>query len=215
MGDETRQPPKPEAGPERSDPSRDPARARAPKKSPKKKGRTNIRPRKAHEVSGAKPLSPKRLAFVEAYMETSNGTESARRAGYTGTPEALAVTASRLLRDAKVAAAIAERQREPKARGEASRRELRQFWTGVMRGEVVTEIRKVDDAGNETVTKVPSEMRDRLKASEHLAKTRGMFIEKREHKHEGAVLNELSAALQRALNESGEQAPQPNGVKSD
>lgn len=48
--------------------------------------------------------------FVEAYIATKgNGTESARRAGYKGSDNALNVQSQRLLRNAWVKSAIAER----------------------------------------------------------------------------------------------------------
>lgn len=48
-------------------------------------------------------------AFVNEYIIDFNGTQAARRAGYQGDDNALAVTASRLLRNAKVADAVRER----------------------------------------------------------------------------------------------------------
>lgn len=56
-------------------------------------------------------LNPRRHAFVHHYTAGAegvrgNGRESARAAGFTGADGSLDVTASRLLRDAKVAAAI-------------------------------------------------------------------------------------------------------------
>lgn len=44
----------------------------------------------------------RQLLFAEYYLELWNGTEAARRAGYKGDDNTLAVTASRLLRNAKV-----------------------------------------------------------------------------------------------------------------
>jgi hypothetical protein len=53
---------------------------------------------------------PRQLLFAEAFIATKgNGTLSAERAGYNGGPASLAVTASRLLRSAKVQGFIAKR----------------------------------------------------------------------------------------------------------
>lgn len=54
-------------------------------------------------------LTPKQRNFVLAYLSNNgNGTAAARTAGYKGTEGSLAVTASRLLTNAKVSRALAE-----------------------------------------------------------------------------------------------------------
>jgi len=60
----------------------------------------------------ASKLTPKEQRFVDAYLGKANGvaTKAARQAGYRQTEGALAVTGSRLLRKAKVRAAIQARQ---------------------------------------------------------------------------------------------------------
>lgn len=57
-------------------------------------------------------LTGKQARFVDEYIVCLNGTESARRAGYSGDTSALAVEASRLLRNAKVTRALDERLKE-------------------------------------------------------------------------------------------------------
>lgn len=51
-------------------------------------------------------LTPKQRDFVLAYVETNNGTVAARKAGYKGTDDALAVRASEAVRNSKIKAAI-------------------------------------------------------------------------------------------------------------
>jgi phage terminase small subunit len=102
-------------------------------------------------------LNPKQSAFVEAYA--GDGVEAARKAGYTGTPAVLAITASKLLRVSKVAEAIAKRRQANTKRLIASREERQEFWTLVMK-----------DTGEE--------MRERLKASELLGRSEADFIER-------------------------------------
>jgi phage terminase small subunit len=58
-------------------------------------------------VSDAKPLSEKARRFAELYA--GDGVAAARAAGYTGTPASLAVTASRLRSDPRVAAIVEAR----------------------------------------------------------------------------------------------------------
>lgn len=110
-------------------------------------------------------LTPKRRAFVLAYIGEARGgvIEAARLAGYAQPhPEG-----ARLLRVATVQAAI-EALRAPVERDAiASVDELRAFWTSVSRGDV-----KDGEA--------PAGLAVRLRASELLGKSAGMFIERRE-----------------------------------
>ena len=55
-------------------------------------------------------LSDKRARFGQEYVRDQNGTQAAIRAGYA--PGSAYVTASRLLRNAQVSAAVAEKQEE-------------------------------------------------------------------------------------------------------
>jgi phage terminase small subunit len=55
-------------------------------------------------------LNARRRRFVKEYLIDLNATKAAERAGYQGKPEVLMVTGSRLLSNAKVAAAIADEQ---------------------------------------------------------------------------------------------------------
>lgn len=57
-----------------------------------------------HTLTDSRGLNPKRAAFVAEYPKDKNGKQAAIRAGYS--PRSAEVTASRLLRDAKVKAAI-------------------------------------------------------------------------------------------------------------
>ncbi len=118
-------------------------------------------------------LTPKQQAFVDHYA--GNGVEAARAAGYTGSDGALATSASRLLRHAGVAEALARRnevvqqaRRQAAVQGGriANRVERQAFWTQVM-----------DDT--------KAEMGARLKASELLGKSEADFTEK--VKHEGGL----------------------------
>ena len=66
-------------------------------------------PAKSHLLFGG--LSKREFLFVDYYLADpeGNGTEAARKAGFTGTAESLWTTASRLLRRAKVQAEIRRR----------------------------------------------------------------------------------------------------------
>lgn len=54
-------------------------------------------------------LTPRTLTFIDHWIQTGNGTESARIAGFPGDDNSLASAASRLLRSVKVSAEISRR----------------------------------------------------------------------------------------------------------
>jgi phage terminase small subunit len=57
-------------------------------------------------LSLSESLRPKQKLFIKYYLETGNGTESARRAGYAGDDNVLGVCAYDLLRNPKVRAEL-------------------------------------------------------------------------------------------------------------
>lgn len=129
-------------------------------------------------------LTPKQQAFVDAYA--GNGVEAARLAGYAGDAKTLAVTASRLLADAKVSEAIAKRnavvqqvrqEAAVQAGRIATRSERQAFWSQVMADQACR-------------------MTDRLKAAELLGKSEADFVERLQH--EGKLtLEQLVLASQK------------------
>jgi len=103
-------------------------------------------------------LTDKQQRFADVFM--GNATQAAIDAGYS--EKTAEVQGSRLLRNVKVLEAIKNRQMERKTSTIASREEIQQFWTDVMTG-------------------LESEdMKDRLKASELLAKSEGYFLDRHE-----------------------------------
>jgi phage terminase small subunit len=113
-------------------------------------------------------LTEKQRRFVEAYMGQAKGnaTEAARLAGYSGNENALSQRGFELVRNSKVSQAIEERRQAcPLV---MSREQLQEFWSRVALGQELD--------GDDVAA-----MRDRLKASELLARTQGAFVEKVEH----------------------------------
>lgn len=102
--------------------------------------------------------------FVDAF--DGNGAEACRIAGYKGSVQALSTQAARLLKKAEIVEAIQKRTKKSTAKVIASREERQAFWT------------QIQNDGSQ-------EMRDRLKASELLARSEGDFIER--HEHTGVV----------------------------
>lgn len=107
-------------------------------------------------------LTEKQRRFVDAYLgeAAGNATEAARLAGYKGNDNTLASVGTENLRKPAIAEAITLLQRDDPL--VASRVERQRFWTRVMmEGE--------------------AEMKDRLRASELLAKSGRDFIDRVEH----------------------------------
>ena len=119
-------------------------------------------------------LTQKQQAFIECY--TGNATEAAKLAGYS---EATAYSiGQRLLKQPKVAAAIRARDAERTSDEVANREARLKFWTSVMYD-------------------VTQSIRDRLRASELLAKAQGDFLIKIAEENEAHI--DLTAAVRLAL----------------
>ncbi len=106
-------------------------------------------------------LNIKQKKFADYYIETGNATASYLKAGYEAEGNAAEVNASRLLRNAKVLEYIKERNEQLEVEVIADITETKRFWTELLRDE-------------------NADMKDRLKASEYIAKTNGAFVEKKE-----------------------------------
>jgi hypothetical protein len=111
------------------------------------------------QAKTSRPLSERIVKFVSTYAATLNATQAAIAAGYSA--KSASQAASRLLRDAKVAAAIAAFTENSKRDTIMSAVERHEFWSRVARGH-----------------EPEAEMKDRLKAAELLGKVQGDFIER-------------------------------------
>lgn len=112
-------------------------------------------------------LTEKQRRFVEAYAETANATESARRAGYAS-PN---VTGSKMLVNPSIAAALQKLSERRTSKAIATIDECQAMLTEIMHGGV---------AGTEP--------KDRIAAIDKLLKTHGAYLEKREVEHKGAAV---------------------------
>ena len=100
-------------------------------------------------------MTPRQKRFVEAF--SGNASAAARAAGYS---EKTAYSqGERLLRNVEILTAIQERENRQLSALVATRSERQSFWSRVMRDEA-------------------EQMRDRLRASELLAKASGDFLER-------------------------------------
>jgi phage terminase small subunit len=107
-------------------------------------------------------LPERRRRFAEEYARLGVGVAAAKAAGYAGNDTVLGITASRLLKDARVQQAIIKAGESTRSAKVMDRREREELLTAFARG--------LEDC----------EPKDRLKAIELLGKMGGDFIEKRE-----------------------------------
>lgn len=108
-------------------------------------------------------LTIKQRRFSELYVETGNATQSYIDAGYKASTRNVAeVEGFKLLRNPKIKQAIEYLNKKIEDESIAGMVEVKQFWTQMMRA-------------------IHVEDKDKLKASELIARTNGAFIEKIEH----------------------------------
>lgn len=105
----------------------------------------------------AEELTPKQKAFADYYIETGKAEESAIRAGYSKS-YARAHAHDTLLANVGISEYIAERVRPTEEKRIATGDEIMEFFTAVMRGEVM------DAFG------LPPSLADRKDAGKELAK---------------------------------------------
>lgn len=108
-------------------------------------------------------LTTKQQRFADYYIQTGNATESAAKAGYSK-KTARSIGQENLTKP-DIAKYIDEVNKKLENERIADMKEIKEFWTSMFRNEI-------------------AEDKDRLKASEYLAKTNGAFLEKVEHSGE-------------------------------
>lgn len=139
-------------------------------------------------------LNNRQKLFVIHYLETRNGTQSAKLAGYEGSDDVLAVTASRLLNHAKVKEALESyfKSRILSANGVLS--EL----SDIAFAPLSDMEAKVTENGI-----IPPILRpaDKIKSLELVGKFHGLFMERSESVNVNIDLNgsDLASILQGAL----------------
>ena len=101
-------------------------------------------------------LTEKQKRFADYYIESGNAEEAAKKAGYNARGNT-----TKLLQNTTIRQAIKERNKQIESHRIASMEEVKQFWADTMRNE-------------------ENDLKDRLKASEYIAKTNAAFVEKRE-----------------------------------
>lgn len=119
-----------------------------------------------------KKLTAKQSTFIDAYLGEArmNAAQAARIAGYKH-PETQGAENLRKLRP-WIDKAMNERHTE----AIATQKEVQEFFTSVLRGEVKEEV--VSNSGK--ILEVPASTKDRLKAAECMGRAYGMFTERKE-----------------------------------
>lgn len=118
-----------------------------------------------------KKLTNKQITFIDAYLGEAkmNATQAARIAGYKN-PEVQGAENLRKLRPY-----ISKTMDERHTKAIATQKEVQEFFTSVLRGEVKEEV----VSNNGKILEVPASTKDRLKAAECMGRAYGMFTERK------------------------------------
>lgn len=123
-----------------------------------------------------KSLTVKQRRFVDAYIETGNAAEAARRAGYKS--RNADVMGRENLRKPTVRKVLEARLKEIEDKRIAKAKEVMEFLTSSMRGEIKEEVVVVEGVGDGCSAAGIIEKRiganDRIKAAVQLAKRYGL-----------------------------------------
>ena len=99
-------------------------------------------------------LTPKQQRFADYYISSGNAEEAAKKAGYSARGNT-----TKLLQNTTIRDYLKERNKQLDNDKIATMQEVKEFWTNFLRGENV-------------------DPKDRLKASEFIAKTNGAFLDR-------------------------------------
>lgn len=145
-----------------------------------------------------KSLTVKQRRFVDAYIETGNAAEAARRAGYKS--RNADVMGRENLRKLTVRKALDARLKELEDAQIADAREVLIHLTSAMRGEIVEYVPVVEGRGDGISTarllKKPISAHDRLDAAKSLMKRYGLMLSDLEQEEKRARIDALKKESQ-------------------
>lgn len=121
-------------------------------------------------------LTAKQERFVQEYLIDLNATQAAIRAGYS--KKTAGVIGVENLKKPYIREAIEEKLKQIDDEKTADAKEIREFWTRVMRGDEKETVLRYDSEGHQVETEISVSMKDRIKASEMLGKSFAMFTDK-------------------------------------
>ena len=122
-------------------------------------------------------LNARQKSFCEFYVASGNATESAIKAGYK--EKYAGVNADKLLKNTNISKYIKEITEEHTNNRIAKAKEILEFLTATLRGEVTEEV-VVGGFGKSATEKISKnvDLKDRLKAAELLGKRYRLFTDK-------------------------------------
>lgn len=121
-------------------------------------------------------LTAKQKRFVQEYLIDLNATQAAIRAGYS--KKSAHSIGPENLEKPEIKQAIDERLKQIDEEKTADAKEIREFWTRVMRGEEKDTVLRYDNEGHQVETEINVSMKDRIRASELMGKSFAMFTDK-------------------------------------
>ena len=117
-------------------------------------------------------LTPKQASFIDAYIETGNASEAARRAGYS--PKTAEAMGRENLQKPTIKQAIESRLAEIRSKRTADITEVMEFLTSALRGELTDENIVTEGTGDgcseARIIETRISSRDRLNAAQQLLK---------------------------------------------
>ena len=126
-------------------------------------------------------MTEKQQKFADEYIVSLNATQAYKKAYPNVKRDKVAqVNGSRLLSNAIVKAYIDERLEKLKSDRVADQREVLEFLTSVMRGEVTEPLLVLDGEGTQKVVEAKPNVSTRKGAAVDLGKHYGLFVEKQE-----------------------------------
>lgn len=128
-------------------------------------------------------LNVKQEAFCLHYAKTGNATESYKVAGYScKSDNAAGASARRLLQNVKIKARLAELSDEIASNKIADIKEIHEYLTSVIRGEITEDVVVTEGCGEgfseARVVEVRTNNSTRIKAATELAKMKGAYDNK-------------------------------------
>lgn len=130
-------------------------------------------------------LTLKQKRFADEYIISGNAYQSAVYAGYSENYAKGNVI--KLLENVSVKSYIDERLQELEDRAIAKQDEVLKYLTSVMRGEETEQTLRGLGEGYQEISDIDVSAKDRLKAAELLGKRYGMWTDKQQIEHAGAV----------------------------
>lgn len=121
-------------------------------------------------------LTAKQKRFVQEYLIDLNATQAAIRAGYS--KKSAHSIGPENLEKPEIKQAIEEKLKQIDEEKTADAKEIREFWTRVMRGEEKDTVLRYDNEGHQVETEINVSMKDRIRASELMGKSFAMFTDK-------------------------------------